>query len=305
MDTAQPEIIKSGVVALVGPPNSGKSTLLNTILGQKISIVTPKPQTTRNRIAGVLNGDGYQIVLLDTPGLHRSALLLNKEMVQVALDSLQGVEAAVFMIDASRSQETDQNLSRQEEYRDYLETVKCPAYLLLNKIDLVDRETLLPIIDFYSKMYPFKGVIPVSALKGDGLDRLVKELVALMPLGFRYFPEDVPTDATERFLSGEIIREKVFLLTGQEIPYSSAVLIESFKDDLVRESVEIHATIYLERKSQKGIIIGKGGAKIKQIGSAARKDIEEMLERRVALHLWVKVRKHWTQDQNFLRELGL
>lgn len=304
MDTAQPEIIKSGVAALVGPPNVGKSTLLNTILGQKISIVTPKPQTTRNRIAGVLNGEGYQIVLLDTPGLHRSTLLLNQEMVQVALDSIQGVEAVIFMIDASRSQEAAQNLSRQEEYRDYLETVECPAFLLLNKIDLIDRETLLPIIDFYAKMYPFKGVIPVSALKGDGLDRLIEELVALMPLGFRYFPEDVPTDATERFLSGEIIREKVFLLTGQEIPYSSAVLIESFKEDSGRDLVEIHATIYLERKSQKGIIIGKGGAKIKQIGSAARKDIEEMLERRVALHLWVKVRKHWSQDQSFLRELG-
>ena len=191
MDTAQPEIIKSGVAALVGPPNVGKSTLLNTILGQKISIVTPKPQTTRNRIAGVLNGEGYQIVLLDTPGLHRSTLLLNQEMVKVALDSLQGVEAVIFMIDASRSQEATQNLSRQEEYRDYLETVECPAYLLLNKIDLIDRETLLPIIDFYAKMYPFKGVIPVSALKGDGLDRLIEELVALMPQGFRYFPEDV------------------------------------------------------------------------------------------------------------------
>lgn len=300
----EPEIIKSGVVALVGPPNAGKSTLLNSLLGQKISIVTPKPQTTRNRIAGVLNGEGYQIVLLDTPGLHRSAVQLNKEMMQVALDSLQDVEAVVFMIDASQPPSPKQGKTREEEYKAYLESVQSPAFLLLNKIDLVEKEELLPIIDFYSRLYPFKGVIPVSALKGDGLERLVRELVDLMPQGFKYFPDDVPTDATERFLSAEIIREKVFLLTGQEIPYSSAVLVESFKEDEQRKLVEIHASIYLERKSQKGIIIGKRGDKIKQIGTAARKDIEEMLDCRVALHLWVKIRKHWSRDQKFLQELG-
>ena len=305
MDLLDSEIIKSGVVALAGPPNAGKSTLLNSLLGQKISIVTPKPQTTRNRIAGVLNGDGYQIVLLDTPGLHRSTVLLNKEMVQVALDSLHGVEAVVFMVDASRAWSPEQNGARGEEYKTYLEEVESPAFLLLNKVDLIDKDGLLPIIDFYSKLYPFKGVIPVSALKGDGLERLVEELVGVMPQGFRYFPDDVPTDATERFLSAEIIREKVFLLTGQEIPYSSAVLIESFKEDEERKLVEIHASIYLERKSQKGIIIGKRGDKIKQIGTAARKDIEEMLDCRVALHLWVKIRKHWSRDQWFLKELGL
>ena len=304
MDQAEPEIIKSGVVALAGPPNAGKSTLLNSLLGQKISIVTPKPQTTRNRIAGVLNGEGYQIVLLDTPGLHRSSVLLNQEMVQVALDSLQGVEAVVFMVDASQALGPVKKGNRSEEYRTYLETVQSPAFLLLNKIDLIGKNELLPIIDFYAKLYPFAGVIPVSALQGDGLDRLVEELVALMPAGFRYFPDDIPTDATERFLSGEIIREKVFLLTGQEIPYSSAVLIESFKEDSQRGLVEIHASIYLERKSQKGIIIGKKGEKIKQIGTAARKDIEELLDSRVVLHLWVKIRKHWSRDQRFLKELG-
>lgn len=304
MDLLDSEIIKSGVVALAGPPNAGKSTLLNSLLGQKISIVTPKPQTTRNRIAGVLNGDGYQIVLLDTPGLHRSTVLLNKEMVQVALDSLHGVEAVVFMVDASRAWSPEQNGAKGEEYKTYLEEVESPAFLLLNKVDLIDKDELLPIIDFYSKLYPFRAVIPVSALKGDGLERLVEELVGVMPQGFRYFPDDVPTDATERFLSAEIIREKVFLLTGQEIPYSSAVLIESFKEDEERKLVEIHASIYLERKSQKGIIIGKRGDKIKQIGTAARKDIEEMLDCRVALHLWVKIRKHWSRDQKFLQELG-
>ncbi|MBT8354295.1 MAG: GTPase Era, partial [Desulfofustis sp.] len=266
MDANEPEIIKSGVVALAGPPNAGKSTLLNTLLGQKISIVTPKPQTTRNRIAGVLNGEGYQIVLLDTPGLHRSPVLLNKEMVQVALDALQGVEAVVFMVDVSQHRASEENREKQE-YKSYLETVDCPAFLLLNKIDLMSRKDLLPIIEFYATLFPFTAVIPVSALKGEGLEHLVDELVALMPLGFRYFPDDVPTDATERFLSAEIIREKVFLLTGQEIPYSSAVLIESFKENNQRRLVEIHASIYLERKSQKGIVIGKGGEKIKQIGT--------------------------------------
>lgn len=305
MDSIEHEIITSGVVALVGPPNAGKSTLMNRLLGQKISIVTPKPQTTRNRIAGVLNGDGYQLVFLDTPGLHRSSSLLNREMVQVALESLRDVEAVVFMIDVSQQLHSDARASKREEYKAYLDEVQSPAFLVLNKIDLIDRDALLPIIETYTHLYPFKSIIPVSALKGDGLDRLVGELLPVMPKGFRYFPEDVPTDATERFLSSEIVREKVFLFTGQEIPYSSAVLIESFKEDAKRNLVEIHATIYLERKSQKGIIIGKGGEKIKQIGIAARKDIEEMLDQRVDLQLWVKIRKHWSRDGKFLQELGL
>ena len=304
-DFSEPEIITSGVAALVGPPNAGKSTMMNRLLGQKISIVTPKPQTTRNRIAGVLNGDGYQIVFLDTPGLHRSETLLNREMVQVALESLREVEAVVFMLDVSQQVHPEKRAGKREEYKEYLEDVQSPAFLVLNKIDLIERDALLPIIEQYSDLYPFKSIIPVSALKGDGLERLVDELLQVMPKGFKYFPDDVPTDATERFLSAEIVREKVFLFTGQEIPYSSAVLIESFKEDPARNRVEIHATIYLERKSQKGIIIGKGGDKIKQIGTAARKDIEEMLDSKVNLQLWVKIRKHWSRDARFLQELGL
>ncbi len=305
MEISEPTIIKSGVVALAGPPNAGKSTLLNSLLGQKISIVTPKPQTTRNRIAGVLNGEGHQIVFLDTPGLHRSSAPLNREIVEVALQSLKGVDAVVFMVDVSEAAQSGKDAARQKEYGDYLRQVESPVYLLLNKIDLTDRQGLLPIIEGYASMYPFKAVIPVSALNGDGLELLVEELLEIMPLGFAYFPEDVPTDASERFLSSEIIREKVFLHTGQEVPYSSAVLIESFKEDEQRNLVEIHATIYLERKSQKGIVIGKGGSKLKQIGTAARKDIEAMLDSRVVLNLWVKIRKHWSRDQQFLKELGI
>ncbi|MEJ2057295.1 MAG: GTPase Era [Desulfofustis sp.] len=196
------------------------------------------------------------------------------------------------------------SIERQGEFQTWLDTVACPVFLVLNKIDLIGRDELLPIIEFYAQLYPFTAVIPVSALTGDGLERLVAELLPLLPQGVAYFPDDVPTDATERFLSGEIIREKVFLHTGQEIPYSSAVLIDSFKEDEGRNLVEIHATIYLERNSQKGIVIGKGGSKLKQIGTAARKDIEELLGRKVHLNLWVKIRKHWSRDERFLKELG-
>jgi len=304
MDISEPIIIKSGVVALAGPPNAGKSTLLNSLLGQKISIVTPKPQTTRNRITGVLNGDGYQIVFVDTPGLHESSVPLNREMVDVALDSLQGVDGVVFMVDVSDTRFLKKDEARRRQFLSYLEEVSCPVFLVLNKIDLTARDELLPIIEYMAQLYPFKAVIPLSALNKDGLDRLVEELLPIMPQGFAYFPDDVPTDATERFLSAEIIREKVFLHTGQEIPYSSAVLIESFKEDERHNRVVIHATIYLERKSQKGIVIGKGGSKLKQIGTAARKDIEEMLDSKVHLNLWVKIRKHWSRDERFLKELG-
>ena len=298
------EIVTSGVAALVGPPNAGKSTLLNTLLGQKISIVTPKPQTTRNRMAGVLNDEDYQIVLLDTPGLHKSRTPLNREMVRIALDSLSEVDCVVFMIDISLPAPEKVEKQRKEEYRNYIKEVSCPAILVLNKIDLVNREELLPIIEQYADLYPFKAIIPLSALHGDGADALLKELLSFMPKGPRYFPEDIPTDASERFLSAEIIREKIFLLTGQEIPYGSAVMIDSFKEEGGGNRVTIHATIYLERKSQKGIIIGKKGAKLKQIGIAARKDIEELLQLKVSLHLWVKIRKNWSQDERFLKELG-
>lgn len=304
MNIPDDEIVKSGMVALVGPPNAGKSTLLNTLLGQKISIVTPKPQTTRNRIAGVLNEDDYQIVMLDTPGLHKSRSPLNHEMVRIALESLVDVDAVVFMIDVSLPLPDKIRKEKEAELMSYFKEIACPALLVLNKIDLISADELLPLIETYSKLFPFKAIIPISALKGDGAQLIVESLLDLLPRGPRYFPEDIPTDASERFLTAEIIREKVFLLTGQEIPYASAVMIESFKEDPVTGKVTIHATIYLERKSQKGIVIGKGGAKLKSIGIAARKDIEEMLMQKVNLKLWVKIRKNWSQDERFLKELG-
>ncbi len=296
--------VKSGLVAIVGPPNAGKSTLMNKLLGQKISIVTPKPQTTRNRIAGILNREDCQIVFLDTPGLHKSRDPLNIEMVRVAMDSLMDVDIVIFLVDVSLPLPEKIKKEKQQEFLSYMEKIQCPAVMVLNKIDLVEREKLLPMIQTYSGLYPFRAVVPLSALEGDGTDSLLTEIVTLLPAGPRYFPEDIPTDASERFLCGEIIREKVFLLTGQEIPYSTAVLIDSFKEEKNR-LVTIHASIVLEKNSQKGIVIGKGGKKLKAIGIAARKDIEVLLGEKVLLKLWVKVKKNWSQDDQFLKELGL
>ncbi len=296
--------IRSGMVAIVGPPNAGKSTLMNGLLEQKISIVSPKPQTTRNRILGIMNDEAYQIVLLDTPGLHKAREPLNQEMVRIALDSLHEVDAVIYMIDVSLPLPEKLKAEKGEELAGYMEQVNCPVILVLNKVDLLNKEKLLAMIQIYAGIFPFHAVIPMAALHGDGNERLLAELLQVLPIGPRYYPEDIPTDASERFLVAEIIREKVFLLTGEEIPYSTAVLIESFKEDPQKRLVTIHAAIVLERESQKGIVIGKGGLKLKSIGTAARKDIERLLDQKVLLKLWVKVRSNWSRDANFLKELG-
>ena len=296
----QEESIKSGMVAIVGPPNAGKSTLLNCLMGQKISIVTPKPQTTRNRIVGILNNPSYQIVMLDTPGLHKSGKPLNLEMVKIAIASLTEVDAILFLVDASLPMPETQKKAVQ-----YLQETSSPAILVLNKIDLLDRDQILPVIEAYKNVYPFAAVVPVSALRDDGTDILLQELLRFLPTGPRFYPEDIPTDATERFIVAEIIREKIFLLTGQEIPYSTAVLIDSFKEDEKKSLVTIHATIVVEKSSQKAIIIGKKGMKLQQIGKKARLDIEKLMAQRVLLKLWVKVHKNWTRDMRFIRDLEL
>ncbi len=296
--------LRSGIVAIVGPPNAGKSTLMNGLLGQKISIVSPKAQTTRNRIMGIMNGDQYQIVFLDTPGLHRAREPLNQEMVRIARDSLRSVDAALFVIDVSLPLPEKNRAEKGQELAGHIEEVTCPVILALNKVDLVNKEKLLALIEIYAALYPFQAVIPLSALHGDGHDRLLAELLRILPFGPRYYSEDIPTDASERFLVAEIIREKVFLLTGEEIPYSTAVLIESFKEDAAKGLVTIHAAIVVERESQKGIVIGKGGVKLKAIGTAARKDIEILLDQKTMLKLWVKVHKNWSKDEKFLREIA-
>jgi len=300
MNLAQNELIKSGVVSLVGPPNVGKSTLLNTLLGQKISIVSPKPQTTRNRILGILNDKSYQIVVLDTPGIHDATAPLNKEMVRLAVETMSEVDVIVFMVDASHSQPKRE----KSQFPRCLEEVKTPAILLINKIDLIGREKLLPLIEAYRIQHDFSAIVPVSALKNDGTDLLLSELLKLLPEGPRYYPEDIPTAETERFIVQEIIREKVFLMTGQEVPYSTAVVIERFKEDVEKQLTTIDATIIVEKNSQKGIVIGKGGKKLKEIGSAARLDIEKLLGQKVLLKIWVKVQKNWTRNPGFLKELG-
>ncbi len=294
------ENVRSGMVAIVGPPNAGKSTLMNVLLGQKISIVTPKPQTTRNRILGVVNGDDYQIVLIDTPGLHKPDQPLNREMVRIAVESLAGVDVILFLLDVSKMVKAKENNS--SSMGRYLKQVKSPTFLVLNKIDLAKKQDILPLIERCDDIFPFTEIIPISAKRGDGTSALVEAIIKQLPIGPRYFPEDIPTDASERFLVSEIIREKVFLLTGQEIPYSTAVVVDAFDEE--SSKVTIHATIIVEKASQKGIIIGRGGHKLKSIGTAARKDIERMVGQRVLLKLWVKVKKTWSHNSSFLKELG-
>ena len=290
--------IKTGMVAIVGPPNAGKSTLLNSLLGQKISIVTPKPQTTRNKIAGILNHADYQIVLLDTPGLHKARQPLNLEMVKIAVESLAGVDVILFLLDVS--------LPLPEIHGDavdYLKDTASPAILVLNKIDLRDKKKLLPMIEAYGELYPFAAIVPISALFNNGTDLLLQEILSHLPVGPRLYPEDIPTDATERFIVAEMIREKIFLLTAKEIPYATAVTVDSFKEDEARNLVTIHATIYVEKDSQKGIIIGRKGSMLTAIGKSARRDIEDLLDRKVLLKLWVKVQRNWTRDLRFIRQL--
>ena len=300
----KPASYHSGVVAVVGPPNAGKSTLLNHYLEQKIAIVTPLPQTTRNRILGIVTGPDYQMIMLDTPGLHRARELLNKEMVRIAMETLGEADIVLFLVDAAAM--AGKKLEKhRSEYIGYLEKIQCPAILVLNKVDLLDKDQLLPIMDWYSSLHPFTAVIPVSALKGQGTDILLKELVSRLPEGPQYYPDDIPTDATERFIVAELIREKVFLRTHQEVPYSTAVLIDAFQENNQGGPVVIHATIMVERGSQKGIIIGKQGRMLGAIRKAATRDIENLLGCKVQLKLWVKVKKKWTSNEQILRELGL
>ena len=294
----------SGVVAVVGPPNAGKSTLLNRYLQQKIAIVTPLPQTTRNRILGIVTGDDYQMIMLDTPGLHKPREMLNREMVRIAMDTLTEADIVLFLADASAL--AGKKLEkRRSEYSGYLKKIQCPAILALNKVDLLEKEQLLPIIDWYSSLHPFTAVVPVSALKGDGTEILLEELVSRLPVGPQYYPDDIPTDSTERFIVAELIREKIFLRTHQEVPYSTAVLIDSFKENQHGGPVVIHATILVERGSQKGIIIGKQGKMLGDIRRASTKEIEKLLGCKVQLKLWIKVKKKWTSNEQILRELGM
>ncbi len=293
-------MFKSGFVALVGAPNVGKSTLMNQILKEKISITCPKPQTTRNRILGIYNTPTSQMVFVDTPGIHRARDTFNKILVETALATLSDVDAVAFIVDV-----TSKGMDLDRFVLQCLEKLATPVILVLNKVDLVkDKAVLLPLIQRYTEMRAFEAVVPVSALKGDGVSELLGELEKLLPEGPRYYPEDVVTDQPERFLVAEIIREKVFHLTEEEIPYATAVTVDVFKEEPEKPLIRIEATIHVERDSQKGIVIGKGGARLKEIGRQAREDVERLLGCRVYLGLYVRVQKNWRRDRRVLGEFG-
>jgi GTPase len=291
---------KSGFVAIIGAPNVGKSTLLNALIGEKISIISPKPQTTRNRIAGIYHRDDGQIVFLDTPGIHRSKKVFNQKMIDVAFSVLEEVDLALVVIDAAHHDPTSENLII-EKLKDHQKT---PAILVINKIDLIKKTKLLDIISRWASAHRFEEIIPVSATEGTQVPELLGAMKKLLPDGPAFYPDDIVTNLSVRFIASEMIREKIFLLTGQEIPFAAAVTIESFKEDPEKEMVRIHANIHVERDSQKGIIIGKQGAMLRAIGEAARQDIEEMVEAKVFLKLFVRVDKDWTKDLKALKRLG-
>jgi len=288
----------SGFVAIIGRPNVGKSTFMNRILGEKIAIMSPKAQTTRNKINGIYTTDDVQIVFVDTPGIHKPKNELDNYMDQAALSTLNQVDAVLFMVAA------DEKMGPGDQYiLHQLENVKQPVYLILNKIDLVHPDDLLPTIAQYQGLHDFAGVFPISATMGNNVDELLQTLEAALPVGPQYYPEDQLTDHPEYFVVGELIREKILELTRDEVPHSVAVMVESMKN---REAgkLQIEAYIIVERDSQKGIIIGKGGAMLKQIGIKARRDIENLLGDKVNLQLWVRVQKNWRDNNQYLRSLG-
>ena len=290
---------KSGFVAIVGAPNVGKSTLLNQMLGEKISITSKKPQTTRNRILGVLHRPGSQFVFIDTPGIHKAKRPLNIRIVETALSALGNVDIILVMVDVANPDPDSEALLVKK-----LEKIKQPVVLALNKTDLVKKPALLSIIDKWAKAYSFEAIIPVSAILGAEIEDLIDTMEVLLPKGPPFFPEDTLTDMPERFIAAEMIREQVFRLTGQEIPYSTAVTIDSFSEEKKGALVKIHATIHVERTSQKGMIIGKNGSKLKMIGTEARKEIERMVGTKVFLALFVRVHKNWGKDTKALRKFG-
>lgn len=293
---------KSGFVAIIGRPNVGKSTLLNAIIGEKVAIVSKKPQTTRNKIRGIKNMENAQIIFLDTPGIHTAKGYLNKFMVKEALSTLEDVDCIVYMVEAIREVIEEDFII--ENFKKVAHDGQPPIILAINKTDMAEKNKLLPLIDRYSRLYAFKEVVPLSAAKGEGVDELLKLIMQLLPEGPKYFPEDILTDLPERFVAAEMIREKVFEFTKQEIPYSTAVVVDRFKENPQKKLVSISATINVERDSQKGIIIGKKGSMLKQIGSSARIDIERLLGTKVFLELFVKVVKDWTKSEKMLKEFG-
>ncbi len=290
---------KSGYIAIAGTPNAGKSTLLNRMLGEKISITSKKPQTTRNRILGVLHRPEAQLVFFDTPGVFHAKDKLNTRIVDTAFSAVADADLILVVIDVAQPDiEAERFLVKR------LQDQSKPVILALNKIDLIETSGLLESIDRWAKTYQFRDVVPISAKKGIQINELILVMVSTLPQGPPYFPEDTITDVSERFLVAEMIREQVFRLTGEEIPYATAVTVDAFKEKDKGYQVKIEATIHLERDSQKGIVIGKGGSKLKQIGVQSREQIEHMLGTKVYLKLFVRVQKNWRKDTRAIRRFG-
>ena len=295
----QASYFKSGFVAIVGRPNVGKSTLMNRLLGHKVSIVSPRPQTTRTRIAGIKNLPGAQLIFLDTPGIDKSGGYFHRVMVKAAMNTLQEADLILWMVEAGDPLSLDDKLILEA-----LGPIKSPILLAINKVDMVEKERLLPAIDRFRALLPFVEIVPISATKGDNIQVLQSLLVRYLPEGQPLYPLHQLTDQPERFIIAELIREKVFQLAYQEVPYAVAVEVEEVKAREQRALTDVEATIYVERESQKGIIIGRGGAMLKKIGEQARPEIEMLLGTQVFLKLWVKVRPDWQRDDEALKRLG-
>ncbi|WP_414046258.1 GTPase Era [Macrococcus equi] len=289
---------KSGFVAIIGRPNVGKSTFMNKVLGQKVAIMSDKAQTTRNKVQGVLTTEQSQIIFIDTPGIHKPKHVLGDYMMKIAKNTLREVDAILFMVNVEES------LGRGDEFIiELLKSNRTPIFLVLNKIDKIHPDQLIKEIEKYKDLLPFAEVVPISALQGNNVDRLVEVIEGYMPEGPMYYPKDQISDHPEEFIVAELIREKALHLTSQEIPHAIGVQVEKMTR-VSEDKVDIEATIYIERDSQKGIIIGKKGSMLKQIGQNARKDIEMLLGSKVYLELWVKVQKDWRNKPNFIRQIG-
>ena len=293
------ESFKSGFIALIGRPNVGKSTLLNEIIGQKIAIMSNKPQTTRNKIQGVYTTDEAQMIFIDTPGIHKPKHKLGDFMIKVATNALGEVDLILLLVDAV------EGIGRGDRFIiEKLKAYSTPVFLVINKIDEVHPDDLLSIIDDYKDLYDFAEIIPISALKGNNVNRLLKQIKETLPEGPKYYPADQVTDHPEKFIISELIREKVLQLTREEVPHSIAVVIDHLEQRADKDIIDVMATIIVERGSQKGIVIGKQGSLLKEIGKRARMDIENLLGSKVFLELWVKVQKDWRNKLHHLRHYG-
>lgn len=300
MDGAQTKQHHSGFVAVVGRPNAGKSTLVNHLVGEKVAIISDRPQTTRNRILSILSRPEAQIIFLDTPGLHKPQDKLGEHMVQAALNAIKEVDAILFVVDATEKKNKSEDLIMER-----LKEVKAPVILVLNKIDQIpDKEKLLPLIGHYQSRFPFRSIFTISALEDTDFTPLLADITDCLPVGPDFYPEDMYTDQPERVMAAEIIREKILQLTRDEVPHAVAVETQEMKTRM-NGTVFVRADIYVERDSQKKIIIGRGGKMLKEISTRSRKDIEALLGNHVYLELWIKVRPKWREKEGDLKQLGL